>query len=167
MRFFITLPVLACASLLTACQSMQATEEPSTPPRVAPFLLFQDGRAEEAMRFYASTFPDAEVLFVDRYAPGEAGEAGKVKRAAVSVMGQRIDCTDSPPVHEFGFTPAVSFFLECGSVEEVNHLKAELSEDGAVMMPPGDYGFSEWFSWVQDRFGISWQLNYQGDRAGS
>ena len=40
---------------------------------------------------------------------------------------------------------------------------AALSRDGAVLMPLGGYGFSQLFTWINDRFGVSWQLNLAGE----
>jgi len=61
--------------------------------------------------------------------------------------------------HEFTFTPAVSLFVQCEDEAELDRLHAALSEGGGELMPPGDYGFSRKFTWVNDRFGVSWQLN--------
>lgn len=59
----------------------------------------------------------------------------------------------------FTFTPAVSLFVECADEAELDEAYAKLSEDGAVLMPLGNHGFSRKFGWVNDRFGVSWQLN--------
>jgi predicted 3-demethylubiquinone-9 3-methyltransferase (glyoxalase superfamily) len=75
------------------------------------------------------------------------------------VGGQRLRIFDSPPVHAFTFTPAISFFLDCESEEQLRDLAAALGEDGGFLMPVGSYGFSQLFAWVNDRFGVSWQLN--------
>jgi predicted 3-demethylubiquinone-9 3-methyltransferase (glyoxalase superfamily) len=66
-------------------------------------------------------------------------------------------CTDSSVRHAFDFTPSSSLFVECGSEAELERLAAALGENGQV--PLGDYGFSKRFVWVNDRFGVSWQLN--------
>jgi predicted 3-demethylubiquinone-9 3-methyltransferase (glyoxalase superfamily) len=123
-----------------------------------PFLMFQ-GAAEAAMNLYVSLFPGAEIIEVNRYGPGEAGAEGSVKTAMFSVAGQEVMCIDSPVEHAFSFTPASSFFVNCSSEEELQKLVAGLSEEGAVLMPLADYGFSRQFAWVNDRYGVSWQLN--------
>jgi predicted 3-demethylubiquinone-9 3-methyltransferase (glyoxalase superfamily) len=61
--------------------------------------------------------------------------------------------------HAFGFTPAVSLFVECASEAELDAAFASLSPGGKVLMPPGNYGFSDKFAWLDDRWGLSWQLN--------
>ena len=80
-------------------------------------------------------------------------------RATFSIAGQSVMCIDSPMKHAFTFTPAFSFFIECSSADELGRLLAALSEGGGVLMPRGNYGFSREFAWVNDRFGVSWQLN--------
>jgi len=82
-----------------------------------------------------------------------------VARAVFSVGGQTVMCTDSPVRHAFDFTPSVSLFVECGSEAELDRLSAALGEGGQVLMEPADYGFSRKFTWLNDRFGVSWQLN--------
>jgi predicted 3-demethylubiquinone-9 3-methyltransferase (glyoxalase superfamily) len=126
---------------------------------LTPFLLFQDGVAEEAMQLYVSVFPGSEIRRVDRYGPGEPGAAGSVKRAEIVVAGQRILCIDSPVTHEFGFTPSVSLFVECDTEEELRAAARRLLAHGSELMPIGSYGFSRLFVWISDRFGVSWQLN--------
>ena len=126
---------------------------------IRPFLMFQGERAEAAMNFYASLFPDARITDIERYGPGAAGKEGSVLRATFSIAGQSVMCIDSPVKHAFTFTPAFSFFIECSSEEELDRLLAALSEGGGVLMPRGNYGFSRQFAWVNDRFGVSWQLN--------
>ena len=126
---------------------------------VTPFLMFQDGNAEAAMRFYVSLFRGAEVLEAVRYGAGQPGPEGTLKHGVFVIAGQKIRCLDSHVKHAFGFTPASSLFVDCESEEEVNELAAKLGEGGGALMPPGAYGFSRRFAWVNDRYGVSWQLN--------
>jgi len=127
-------------------------------PKVHPFLMFQ-GAAEEALNFYVSLFPKSSVDNVTRYGPREAGAEGSVKLANFTLGGQTLMCIDSPVKHAFTFTPAFSLFVDCESEAEIQRLCAALSADGATLMPLGNYGFSRQFAWVNDRFGVSWQLN--------
>ncbi|WP_348648233.1 VOC family protein [Rhizobium sp. ARZ01] len=71
---------------------------------VKPFLMFQ-GRAEEAMAFYASIFPDCAIDETVRCGPGEAGPEGSVMLARFHIGRQSILCIDSPINHDFTFTP--------------------------------------------------------------
>jgi predicted 3-demethylubiquinone-9 3-methyltransferase (glyoxalase superfamily) len=126
--------------------------------KVRPFLMFS-GKAEEAMNFYVSLIPGSKIVDITRYGPGAAGPEGSVMKAAFSVGGQTVMCIDSPVKHDFTFTPAFSFFVDCDSEAELERLSAALSEGGATLMPLDDYGFSRKFTWVNDRYGVSWQLN--------
>ena len=124
---------------------------------VTPFLMFE-GKAEEAMTFYVLLF-SGEVVSITRYGPDEPGPEGTVKRADFMLAGQHVICIDSHVKHAFTFTPAMSLFVECASETELDQVFVELSANGAVLMPPGNYGFSARFAWLNDRFGVSWQLN--------
>ena len=124
---------------------------------VTPFLMFQDGEAEEAMTFYTGLFDDGEVLLLERFAAGE-GPEGRVRQGVIRVAGQQLRFLDSPARHEFGFTPAVSLFVELDTQEELEKAWAALAEGGTALMPLGDYGFGP-FGWTNDRFGVSWQLS--------
>jgi predicted 3-demethylubiquinone-9 3-methyltransferase (glyoxalase superfamily) len=126
---------------------------------VRPFLMFQNGKAEEAMNFYTSVLPEARIESIDRYGEGQPGPAGTVKLASFSVGDQSVMCIDSPVAHAFTFTPAFSFFVTCRSEEDLRRIAATLGEGGSVLMPLGSYGFSRLFTWLNDRFGVSWQLN--------
>jgi predicted 3-demethylubiquinone-9 3-methyltransferase (glyoxalase superfamily) len=128
--------------------------------KMTPFLMFE-GAAEEAMRFYVTLFPDSEIRRLDRYAPGEPGPQGNVKRGELIVAGQELICFDSPVQHAFTFTPSVSLFVECESEAELEAAFTRLSANGKVLMAVDNYGFSRKFGWVNDRFGVSWQLNWQ------
>jgi predicted 3-demethylubiquinone-9 3-methyltransferase (glyoxalase superfamily) len=126
---------------------------------VATFLMFE-GVAEEAMQFYVSLFEKAAIGKVERYGPEGPGKEGSVKVADFQIAGHRLMCIDSPAKHGFTFTPSVSLFVECESEAELDRVYAKLVEGGQALMPLGDYGFSRKFGWVNDRYGVSWQLNW-------
>lgn len=125
---------------------------------VSTFLMFE-GAAEEAMTFYVSLFRDSRVEHVDRYGPDGPGKDGSVKVAHFTVAGHPMMCSDSFVHHAFTFTPSMSLFVECADAAEQEEAFGRLGEGGHVLMPLGDYGFSQRFGWVADRFGVSWQLN--------
>ena len=127
--------------------------------RVTPFLMFT-GNAEEAMNRYVSLFKDSEIEQIERYGPGEQGVEGTVMRASFVVSGQRFKCIDSAEAHEFSFTPSMSIFVECESETELRRAFEQLSLGGSVLMPLDNYGFSTLFAWLNDCFGVSWQLNW-------
>ncbi|MDR3633541.1 MAG: VOC family protein [Isosphaeraceae bacterium] len=125
---------------------------------VTPFLMFE-GSAEAAVNFYVTLFPGSKIERIERYGPDETGAEGSVKRADCTVAGQPLICIDSPVRHAFTFTPSVSLFVDCEGEAELDEAFARLSDGGSILMPPGNYGFSAKFAWVNDRFGVSWQLN--------
>lgn len=127
--------------------------------KVLPFLMFQDGRAEEAMNFYTSLIEDSEITNIIRYGANESGDEGTVMQATFILKGQEFMCIDSNVEHQFSFTPSFSIYVICSNEAELDELYGKLSEDGQELMPLGDYGFSQKFGWISDRFGISWQLN--------
>jgi predicted 3-demethylubiquinone-9 3-methyltransferase (glyoxalase superfamily) len=130
----------------------------SAPQKITTFLMFE-GRAEAAIRFYSSLFDDAEIIHITRYGADGPGEEGTVQRATFSLAGQRFMCIDSYVSHDFTFTPAVSLYVQCENEAELDRLFAALADHGSVLMPLGSYGFSTRFGWVNDRFGVSWQLD--------
>jgi predicted 3-demethylubiquinone-9 3-methyltransferase (glyoxalase superfamily) len=127
-----------------------------------PFLLFcgeQHGKAEEAVNWYCSIFDDSRVVTIDRYGPGEHEPEGTVRHAEFELGGYRMKAIESAMDHRFTFTPAISLWIDCSSRPELERLATALGERGNMLMPVGDYGFSELFCWVADRFGVTWQLN--------
>ena len=132
--------------------------EIATPQKITTFLMFE-GNAEEAMTFYLSLFADAEVVNISRYGAEGPGAEGSVQQATFTLAGQPFMCIDSPMKHGFTFTPAISLFVQCADEAELDQLYAALAKGGAELMPLGNYGFSPKFGWVNDRFGVSWQLN--------
>lgn len=136
----------------------QHTMSIPAPQKITTFLTFE-GRAEEALTLYTSLFAGGKVLDLTRYGAGEAGAEGTVKHATFTLAGQWFMCIDSSQQHAFSFTAAMSLFVQCDTEDEIDRLYAALSEQGETPMPLGSYGFSTKFGWVNDRFGVSWQLN--------
>jgi predicted 3-demethylubiquinone-9 3-methyltransferase (glyoxalase superfamily) len=125
---------------------------------ITPFLMFT-GAAFEAMNFYISLFPGSRIVSIERYGADQPGREGSVKRALFELHATRFYCIDSPAEHAFTFTPSLSIFVDCDSRQQLDDAFAALSAGGQVLMPPASYGFSTWFAWTADRFGVSWQLN--------
>jgi len=126
---------------------------------ITPFLMFE-GDAEAAMTFYVSLFADARIETITRYDANGPGKAGSVMVATMSLNGQKLMCIDSAVKHNFTFTPAISLFVECDGAEEVDSLFQKLSDGGKVLMPLNAYPFAKRFGWVNDRFGVSWQVRF-------
>jgi len=123
------------------------------------FLTFQGGAATAALDLYRAVFADFELIEIAHYGPGDAGPEGSVKVATFRLAGSEFSCADSPIDHAWGFTPAVSLWIECDDNNELERLFGQLSDGGNVFMPLDDYGFSTRFGWVGDCHGVTWQLN--------
>ena len=128
-------------------------------------LMFQ-GNAEEAVTLYSAVFPEFQVHGIEEYGKGEGGEPGAFKLARASLAGHELQIFDSPPVHKFSFTPSISLYVDFSSEDEITVAADKLADGCTVMMPLGNYGFSEQFAWIEDRFGVSWQLNLPSAVAG-
>jgi len=126
------------------------------------FVGDKHGKAEEAINFYVGLFPHSYIDAIEHYKAGEPGAEGTVKVATFTLNGQLFKAIDSGAPHQFNFTPAISLYFECDTAEELAHLYQALSAGGQELMPLGNYGFSRQFGWVNDRFGVSWQLNLVG-----
>ncbi|SDC01641.1 Glyoxalase superfamily enzyme, possibly 3-demethylubiquinone-9 3-methyltransferase [Raineyella antarctica] len=142
--------------------------------KIVPNLWF-DHNAEEAVSFYTSVFPDARIVGTMNY-PTEVPDfqkdlAGQPVTINFELLGFRFIAINAGP--EFSFTPAISFFVGFSTAddpqarEHLQELWAALADGGEVLMPLSDYPFSPHYGWVQDKYGVSWQLilgNAEGDR---
>ncbi|WP_067151539.1 VOC family protein [Pseudotamlana agarivorans] len=129
--------------------------------QITTFLTFQKNNAEEAMNFYVDLFDNSKVIEIQRYGKDGPGKEGTVLRALFELNGKQFICSDSFIQHDWDFTPAVSNWVECENNKEIEQLFKKLSENGDVKMTLDNYGFSKQFAFVEDRFGVSWQLNWE------
>lgn len=100
---------------------------------ITPFLWF-DGRVEEAAKFYTSIFKNSTIESVTEMS------------ATFHLQGQKFMALNGGP--QFTFSPAISFFVDCETQQEVDELWDKLSAGGK----PGQCG------WLTDKFGVSWQI---------
>jgi predicted 3-demethylubiquinone-9 3-methyltransferase (glyoxalase superfamily) len=127
--------------------------------KIVNHLLFK-GRAEEAMNLYISLFEDSKILHIEHYGELDGNEIpGSVKLAVFALNGQTFMCEDSNLDHAFTFTPAISLYVKCETENEINNLYENLVRDGKIFMEFMEYPFSKKYCWIEDRFGVSWQLN--------
>lgn len=124
-------------------------------------LTFQDNNAENAMNFYVDLFDNSKIVNVQRWGKDGLVEEGRIMQATFELDGNLFMCSDSPAVHDWDFSPAVSHYINCDSESEIERLFSKLSEHGKVTMQLSNYGFSQKFGWVIDQFGVSWQLNLE------
>lgn len=120
--------------------------------KIVPHLWY-DKEAKEAALFYISLFEQSNLLNV---AVIENTPSGDSEVISFTLAGQQFQAISAGPY--FRFNPSISFMVACYSVEEVNTKWAALLEGGTELMPLGEYPFSKWYSWIQDRYGLSWQL---------
>jgi predicted 3-demethylubiquinone-9 3-methyltransferase (glyoxalase superfamily) len=119
--------------------------------KITPFLMFvreQHGKAEEAMNLYISLFKNSSIVNIERYGPGGDEPEGTVTHATFSLTGQEFMAMDSNREHHFTFTPAISFFVNCETQQEIDKLWEKLSEGGEI----------EQCGWLKDKYGVSWQI---------
>lgn len=127
--------------------------------KITPFLWF-DHQAEEAVHFYTSIFKNSKIKILSRYetegAKVSGREEGSVMTVSFLLEEQEFVALNGGPVFEI--TPAISFFVNCESDQEIDSLWNKLSEGGTVLMALNKYPFSEKFGWLRDKFGVTWQL---------
>src|SRR5882757_1067888 len=126
--------------------------------RITAHLWF-DKEAKEAAQFYTSIFKDSRI---NNTATLHNTPSGAVDLLTIELMGQEFRLINAGPL--FKFTPAVSFLIACETKDEVDALWSELSKGGSALMELGEYPFSQRYGWTQDRYGLSWQLMFMGER---
>jgi predicted 3-demethylubiquinone-9 3-methyltransferase (glyoxalase superfamily) len=107
--------------------------------KITPFLWF-DGNAEEAMNFYTSIFKNSKIGKIRRYGDAGPGPKGSVMTATFQLEGQEFMALNGGP--------AISFFVNCETQEEVDELWKKLSAGGETVQ----------CGWLKDKFGVSWQI---------
>jgi predicted 3-demethylubiquinone-9 3-methyltransferase (glyoxalase superfamily) len=112
---------------------------------IYPCLWF-DGKAKEAADFYCSVFSSSKIT------------AENPMVVAFESAGQKFMCLNGGPM--FAINPSISFFVVCETEAEINSTWERLSDGGSVLMALDKYPWSEKYGWVQDKFGVSWQLSF-------
>lgn len=134
--------------------------------KITPALWF-DMNCEEAVNFYTSVFPNSSIKSIKRYPEGMSespmqGMAGKVLTEIFELDGLTFQALDGGPI--FKFTPAVNFMVNFdpsknpNAAADLDSMWVKLSEGGTVRMDKAEYPFSKQYGWIQDRFGMNWQL---------
>jgi len=113
--------------------------------KITPFLWFDD-KAEEAMNFYVSIFKNSKAGSVTRYGDAGPGPKGSVMSVTFELDGQEFFALNGGP--HFTFSPAVSFFINCETQQEVDELWEKLSAGGEKQR----------CGWLKDKYGLSWQI---------
>ena len=113
--------------------------------KITPFLWF-DTQAEEAANLYVSIFKNSKMGNIVRYGDAGPGPKGSVMSVTFQIEGQQFYALNGGPVYKF--TPAISFFVDCQTQQEVDELWDKLSAGGR----------KDRCGWLQDKFGLSWQI---------
>jgi len=126
--------------------------------KITPHLWF-DKEAKVAAEFYTSLFKDAKINSTTML---HNTPSGTVDIVSIELLGQEFTLISAGPL--FKFNPSISFLVACETKNEVDALWEKLSEEGKALMELGEYPFSERYGWVQDRYGLSWQVMFMGGR---
>ncbi|MBK1811161.1 VOC family protein [Clostridium sp. YIM B02505] len=129
--------------------------------KIMPYIWFDD-QAEEAAKFYVSIFKNSKIDDNSFYAEGLPKPKDSLMSVSFQLCGQEFVALNGGPY--FTITPAISFFVNCETLDEVENLWQLLSKDGIVLMELGKYPFSENFGWLQDKFGVTWQINLSNQK---
>ncbi|HET6528497.1 MAG TPA: VOC family protein [Balneolaceae bacterium] len=142
------------------------TKEKSTPKqKITPNLWFDD-QAEEAVNFYTSVFENSNIKNTTRYNK-EAAAASGIPEGTVMTMSFEIEGCSFLALNggpHFKINPSISFFLNFdpskneNASDNLEEIWNKLAEGGQVLMELGEYPFSPKYGWVQDKYGVSWQL---------
>ncbi len=117
------------------------------PKEITPCLWF-DGRAEEALNFYISLFPNSKVLDISRWGENGPGEPGTILTADFELNGRQFQILNGGNAG-FTFNESISLSVGCETQEEVNELWDKLTADGGEESQCG---------WLKDKYGLSWQI---------
>jgi predicted 3-demethylubiquinone-9 3-methyltransferase (glyoxalase superfamily) len=112
---------------------------------IYPCLWF-DGQARAAAEFYCKVFGNSEITEDNSMV------------VSFNLNGQRFIGLNGGPMYKPN--PSISFFVICETIKEIDHAWNKFTEEGSVLMPLDKYDWSEKYGWVQDKFGISWQLSF-------
>jgi predicted 3-demethylubiquinone-9 3-methyltransferase (glyoxalase superfamily) len=124
--------------------------------KITPHLWFNK-EAKEAAEFYAALIPNSKIKNITTLHNTPSGSCDVV---SFELASQPFMAISAGPL--FKFNPSVSFHVKYRRKDEVNAMWERLSQGGKTLMPLGAYPFSEWFGWVEDKYGLSWQVIFAG-----
>jgi predicted 3-demethylubiquinone-9 3-methyltransferase (glyoxalase superfamily) len=97
--------------------------------KIAVSLTFQKNNAEQAMNFYLELFDNSKIIDIQRWGKDGPTKVGTIMAATFELNGMRFIYSDSPSIHNWDFSPAVSIYVECKNEEEIERLFSKLSEN--------------------------------------
>ena len=125
--------------------------------KITPHLWF-DKEAKAAAEFYAALIPNSRIKNITTLHNTPSGDCDVV---SFELAGQPFMAISAGPL--FKFNPAVSFQLKCRTKGEVDAMWERLSQGGKILMPLDAYPFSERYGWLEDKYGLSWQVIFVGE----
>jgi len=125
--------------------------------KITPHLWF-DKEARDAARFYTTAFKGSKINNVTTL---YGTPSGTIDIVTIELLGQEFTLISAGPL--FKFNPSISFLVACETKSRVDALWEELSKGGTALMELGEYPFSARYGWVQDRYGLSWQVMFTGE----
>lgn len=126
--------------------------------KIIPYLWF-DKEAKEASDFYTAIFPDSKIIHYGKLKDTPSGDNDFVY---FQVFGYSLAAISAGPI--FKINPSISFFINFDPSTDKDARKnlektwQKLSDGGVALMPLQKYDFSELYGWIQDKYGVSWQL---------
>lgn len=126
--------------------------------KIIPHLWF-DKEAKEAAEFYATAFPDTKVTSTTTLHDTPSGDTEIVN---FEIMGCAFQSISAGPL--FKFNPSISFMVNFDPAQDndaesmIDQVWGKLVEGGKVLMPLDKYPFSSRYGWLEDKYGVSWQL---------
>ncbi|HDR3137271.1 TPA: VOC family protein [Staphylococcus aureus] len=126
-------------------------------PKITTFLMFNN-QAEEAVKLYTSLFEDSEIITMAKYGENGPDDPGTVQHSIFTLNGQVFMAIDANSGTELPMNPAISLFVTVKDTIEMERLFNGLKDEGAILMPKTNMPPYREFAWVQDKFGVSFQL---------
>ncbi|MCL2045349.1 MAG: VOC family protein [Oscillospiraceae bacterium] len=124
-----------------------------------PFFMFTNCMAEEAITLYTSIFSNTKIENLERWTgDNPMGPAGTIQSVIFTIKGATFRFMDSTG-HAHSLTPSTSIFVNCDDEAELLKAHESLMDGGFELMGLGEYPFAKLYCWVQDKFGLTWQLS--------
>lgn len=120
--------------------------------QIIPHLWFEKD-AKEAVSFYVDLFVDSKINEIRPYKNPLIEETEIIH---FELIGQKFEAINAGP--DYKFNPSTSLMVECDTIERVDKIWKALSQDAEILLPLKEYPYNEYYGWLVDRFGLSWQI---------
>lgn len=127
--------------------------------KIVPHLWFST-EAKAATQWYTSLFPDSKIISIRTLTDTPSGDCDTV---SFTLANQEFMAISAGPY--FKLNPAISLFVDCKDEQESDQLWHALADGGEILMPYQSYDWAKKYGWLQDKFGVSWQISVNGDKS--